>query len=131
MENLVYTVTFLFHLQCVSYYLIPNAMRRFILLIVLAVVMCLSAIAHNFMFKHLEVRDGMPSNQINVIYKDSRGFMWFGTASGLARYDGYRFKVFIVRTMIRRLCPTVTSRRSWKTVKAVCGYVPREWVYHL
>lgn len=69
-------------------------MRRFILLIVLAVVMCLSAIAHNFMFKHLEVRDGMPSNQINVIYKDSRGFMWFGTASGLARYDGYRFKVF-------------------------------------
>ena len=83
---------FLFHLQCVSYYLIPNAMRRFILLIVLAVVMCLSAIAHNFMFKHLEVRDGMPSNQINVIYKDSRGFMWFGTASGLARYDGYRFK---------------------------------------
>ena len=36
----------------------------------------------------------MPSNQINAIYKDSRGFMWFGTAAGLARYDGYRFKIF-------------------------------------
>lgn len=81
-------------MQCVNYHLIPNAMRRLILLIVLFVVMCFSSVAHNFMFKHLEVRDGMPSNQINAIYKDSRGFMWFGTASGLTRYDGYRFKVF-------------------------------------
>lgn len=69
-------------------------MKKLILLIVLVVMVCSSTVAHNIMFKHLEVRDGMPSNQINSIYKDSRGFMWFGTASGLARYDGYRFKVF-------------------------------------
>ena len=55
---------------------------------------CFSAFSHDFMFKHLEVKDGMPSNQINAIYKDSRGFMWFGTAAWLARYDWYRFKVF-------------------------------------
>ena len=69
-------------------------MKRLILLIVSVVVACFSAFSHDFMFKHLEVKDGMPSNQINAIYKDSRGFMWFGTAAGLARYDGYRFKVF-------------------------------------
>ena len=69
-------------------------MKRLILLIVSVVVACFSAFSHDFMFKHLEVKDGMPSNQINAIYKDSRGFMWFGTAAGLARYDGYRFKIF-------------------------------------
>lgn len=46
------------------------------------------------MFKHLEVKDGLPNNQITTIIKDSKGFMWFATASGLARYDGYVFKVF-------------------------------------
>lgn len=47
-----------------------------------------------FLFKQLEVRDGLSHNQINHIFKDSRGFMWFSTASGLNRYDGYKFKVF-------------------------------------
>lgn len=50
--------------------------------------------ANEYMFKHLEVRDGLPNNQINAIFKDSEGYMWFGTASGLARYDGYHFKIF-------------------------------------
>lgn len=40
------------------------------------------------MFRHLEVKDGLTHNQINHIYKDSEGYMWFSTASGLNRYDG-------------------------------------------
>ncbi|WP_291528242.1 hybrid sensor histidine kinase/response regulator transcription factor [Bacteroides sp. UBA939] len=69
-------------------------MKRLILLIISVVLLCFSTAAQHFMFKRLEVKDGLPSNQINAIHRDSRGFMWFGTASGLARYDGYRFKVF-------------------------------------
>lgn len=93
-KSLAITVTFCFICNALTTSLISNAMKKLILLIVLVVMVCSSTVAHNIMFKHLEVRDGMPSNQINSIYKDSRGFMWFGTASGLARYDGYRFKVF-------------------------------------
>lgn len=55
---------------------------------------CLYTTAQNYMFKHLEVKDGLSNNQVNAIYKDSRGFMWFGTASGLNRYDGYEFKIY-------------------------------------
>jgi len=40
-------------------------------------------------FKTLEVSDGLSSNHVNVVLKDSRGDMWFGTSSGLNRYDGY------------------------------------------
>ena len=44
--------------------------------------------ASEFMFKHLEVKDGLSNNQVLDIFKDSEGFMWFATASGLNRYDG-------------------------------------------
>ena len=48
----------------------------------------------SWLFKQLEVRNGLSHNRVNHIFKDSNGFMWFSTASGLNRYDGYKFKVF-------------------------------------
>jgi signal transduction histidine kinase/ligand-binding sensor domain-containing protein len=36
--------------------------------------------------------DGLPHDSINKIVRDSRGFLWFCTADGLSRFDGYRFK---------------------------------------
>jgi len=39
-------------------------------------------------------RDGLPHNVINVVFQDSRGFLWIGTLNGLAKYDGYSFTVF-------------------------------------
>ena len=47
-----------------------------------------------YQFSHLTVRDGLPHNQINCVYKDDKGFIWFGTMAGLARFDGYSFKVY-------------------------------------
>src|SRR5262249_47037378 len=35
--------------------------------------------------------DGLPHNQINKIVRDSRGLLWFCTADGLSRFDGYTF----------------------------------------
>ena len=45
-------------------------------------------------FSRLDVSNGLSHNQVLSILKDAKGFMWFGTASGLNRYDGYTFKVF-------------------------------------
>ncbi|WP_207428938.1 hybrid sensor histidine kinase/response regulator transcription factor [Pedobacter sp. SYSU D00535] len=47
-----------------------------------------------YQFSHLTVRDGLPHNQINCIYKDQKGFIWFGTVAGLARFDGFSFKLY-------------------------------------
>ena|GEM_PF-1992549 len=38
--------------------------------------------------------DGLPQSIVNCVMKDKAGFMWFGTQSGLARYDGYNFLVY-------------------------------------
>ncbi len=48
----------------------------------------------NYKFTRIDINNGLSHNQVNCILKDSRGFMWFGTLSGLSRYDGYNFKVF-------------------------------------
>ncbi len=38
--------------------------------------------------------DGLPSNHINRIVRDSRGFLWFCTPEGVSRFDGYQFTSF-------------------------------------
>src|SRR5450432_1915216 len=45
-------------------------------------------------FSKLTTNNGLSHNQINSILKDTDGFLWFGTTSGLDRYDGYSFKIY-------------------------------------
>src|SRR5476649_1814053 len=40
------------------------------------------------------VEDGLPHNVVNRIVQDGRGFLWVGTAGGLARFDGREFREF-------------------------------------
>ena len=54
---------------------------------------CMHA-ADYYMFKHIEVKDGLSNNMVTDIFKDSRGYMWFGTASGLNRYDGNKMTAY-------------------------------------
>ncbi len=42
-------------------------------------------------FAHLWVEDGLSQSTVFSIYKDQKGFIWFGTRRGLNRYDGYEF----------------------------------------
>ncbi|MRT92017.1 hybrid sensor histidine kinase/response regulator transcription factor [Ancylomarina sp. 16SWW S1-10-2] len=37
---------------------------------------------------------GLPQNDVNLIYRDSKGFMWIGTLDGLHRFDGYSYKTY-------------------------------------
>ncbi|HEV2479030.1 MAG TPA: two-component regulator propeller domain-containing protein [Puia sp.] len=48
----------------------------------------------DYPFAKLSNQDGLSNNHLNVIFKDRQGFVWFGTNSGVNRYDGYTFKVF-------------------------------------
>ncbi|ASU36276.1 hybrid sensor histidine kinase/response regulator transcription factor [Mucilaginibacter xinganensis] len=64
--------------------------------VVLFVIMQQRTYAQNtaYQFSHLDITNGLSINQVTSVFKDSAGFMWFGTISGLNRYDGYKFKVF-------------------------------------
>ncbi|GAA4230327.1 two-component regulator propeller domain-containing protein [Postechiella marina] len=45
-------------------------------------------------FEHIGTNHGLSQNDINCIYQDNQGFMWFGTHDGLNKYDGYNFTVY-------------------------------------
>ena len=48
----------------------------------------------SYIFHHLRTDDGLSNSNVQSILKDSQGFLWIGTESGLNRYDGYGFKVY-------------------------------------
>lgn len=64
--------------------------RFFIFLISLSHI----ALSQDFTFERITTKDGLSQNNVNCIFQDNRGFMWFGTNDGLNRYDGYDFKTF-------------------------------------
>jgi len=61
--------------------------------IVLSIRGCLAA-ESPIHFERLSIKDGLPHYSVRSILQDSQGFIWVGTLGGLARYDGYSFKVF-------------------------------------
>ncbi|WP_459489130.1 two-component regulator propeller domain-containing protein [Aquirufa sp. ROCK-SH2] len=45
-------------------------------------------------FERLTTASGLSQNTIHKIIQDKNGFLWFATADGLNRYDGYTFEVY-------------------------------------
>lgn len=73
-----------------------NRIRLFILATLLAqyTLVAGQADSSRYKFMQLSIDDGLSNNQVKVMLKDSRGFMWFGTGRGLNRFDGTNFKVY-------------------------------------
>ncbi len=45
-------------------------------------------------FERINTANGLSNNEITCIFQDRDGFMWFGTADGLNKYDGYTMTVY-------------------------------------
>jgi ligand-binding sensor domain-containing protein len=48
----------------------------------------------NLQFDRLSDVKGLANRSITAIVQDDLGFLWFGTADGLIRYDGYEIKIY-------------------------------------
>ena len=47
----------------------------------------------NISFRKVPLKDILPGSSVMRVFQDHRGFMWFGTESGICRYDGYNLLV--------------------------------------
>jgi len=45
-------------------------------------------------FDHVGIEQGLPQSQVYSVGQDARGYLWFGTLAGLARYNGRDFRVW-------------------------------------
>ncbi len=59
-----------------------------------AVVPVSSQRLNDIQFEHLRVERGLSQGMVLAIVQDRQGFLWFGTADGLNRYDGLSFVVY-------------------------------------
>ena len=68
-----------------------NKLKHILLALMLLLPLAAAAI---YLFKTLDASNGLTISQINCVMKDSRGYIWLGTPSGLYRFDGYTFRNF-------------------------------------
>jgi signal transduction histidine kinase/ligand-binding sensor domain-containing protein len=64
------------------------------LVLAIAMLTATGARAQRLALRSYTESDGLADNAISRIVRDSRGFLWFCTAQGLSRFDGYAFTTF-------------------------------------
>ena len=71
-------------------------MKRYLLIpsILIGLVFSFSAKAQLYNFTNYSLEQGLPQSSVYSIFQDSRGYLWLGTESGVARFDGLHFTVF-------------------------------------
>jgi diguanylate cyclase (GGDEF)-like protein len=73
--------------------MLPSRPARALFLAVCLLTIAASACAQRFRFETYDQRQGLKNLDVRSLLQDRAGLMWFGTESGLYRYDGYRFEM--------------------------------------
>jgi ligand-binding sensor domain-containing protein/serine phosphatase RsbU (regulator of sigma subunit) len=64
------------------------------LLLYVMLLTAIPAAAQQYNFKLYSTRDGLVHSIVKTIFRDSRGYIWFGTQGGVSRFDGKHFVNF-------------------------------------
>ena len=66
--------------------------RYILFLLIITILSIVRVYSFTGTFRNISVSDGMTDLTVNTIYKDKKGFVWFGTNSYVERFDGIRLK---------------------------------------
>jgi sensor histidine kinase YesM len=83
-----------------NFYSVPKKqliLSLFKLVLIYFLINSSALICQNLKPIHFGVEDGLPSSIVFSSIEDTRGFMWFATESGVARFDGTNFDIFNVK----------------------------------
>lgn len=70
------------------------------LLFLLAIPSSAASTSSDWLARDWQSDDGLPDNSVLGVAQSSDGYLWIGTPSGLARFDGIRFEVFSLTNVI-------------------------------
>jgi ligand-binding sensor domain-containing protein len=85
-------------------------------------------------FRQYTTNDGLASNQLQSIYQDADGFIWFASFGGLSIYDGYHFTNYTAEN--KGASDNITTNffarsndETWVvTSSATDVFIKRKWV---
>jgi hypothetical protein len=87
-----------------------------LLLFIFLLISSLSFAQYPFL-RSYTVDNGLPSSNVYRAYQDSKGFLWFCTDKGLARFDGYHFESFTTKNGLPNndvwQCAEDNQKRIW------------------
>ena len=69
-----------------------RALRRALPLVLWSLLTAAGAGADRLPLKVFDSAGGLAGDAVRALFRDSRGFLWIGTSSGLSRFDGQRFR---------------------------------------
>ena len=80
--------------------------RRFLLVVLLGLLaggsVAQGGLTDRYIMTQLDLTTGLPHNNVNQIFADSRGFVWISTyGGGAVRYDGYSFTMPVLNRRTR------------------------------
>jgi len=87
-----------------------------LLLFIFLLISSLSFAQYPFL-RSYTVDNGLPSSNVYRAYQDNKGFLWFCTDKGLARFDGYHFESFTTKNGLPNndvwQCAEDNQKRIW------------------
>ena len=112
-------------------------MARFIRSLAAALALMASSVlsGQRLPIKTFSAADGLPGGGINRILSDAHGFIWFGSAEGVARFDGHTFVRFgtelgLPSPVIRDLLQTKDGCYWFATNQGLCRLDPAATADH-
>ena len=73
-------------------------LKNFYLLLILLVVQCKNCYAQydieTPLLRHYSRASGLPSDYVNSMYQDKKGYIWIATDKGICRYNGVKYEYF-------------------------------------
>lgn len=79
--------------------------------------------ADKYNFNRINVERGFSNSEVRCVFKDKSGFVWFGTPSGLNRYDGY--EVISIRQDLSAQKTLSSNNDIWRIQE---DYAGRLWL---
>ena len=75
--------------------LIMIGIKKIYIISFLAFLICFKgALGQEYSYTHYDLKDGLAGSTVYCMAEDKEGFLWFGTETGLSRFDGTRFSNF-------------------------------------
>lgn len=76
-----------------------NILKKIVLILLINLLLifnCYETFAsnNNIRFNSMTIEDGLSQSTVQIIFQDSKGYIWMGTNDGLNRYNGYSMEVY-------------------------------------